>query len=52
MSRMEARWMAKGMAHSKVVSIETTSFSFSKMFNPALMFSWCLAYTFSAEKKS
>ena len=49
---MEARWMVKGMAHSKVVSIETTSFSLSKMFNPALMFSWCLAYTFSAEKKS
>ena len=49
---MEARWMAKGMAHSKVVSIETTSFSLSKMFNPALMFSWCLLYIFSAEKKS
>ena len=49
---MEARWMVKGMAHSMVVSIETTSFSLSKMFNPALMFSWCLAYTFSAEKES
>ena len=49
-SRRDPAWTTTGITQTNFINKEIASSSFSKMFIPLIMFSWCLANTFFAEQ--